>query len=112
MFLHTLYIKDGWRIIEQLQVLLRHSEEKGFFSANAVARAFNWALLNAVSSDQQVIARSVRDPMLLENCILTNIIIIHLILVFYLLLGFPKNKRKQSKEHVGYFKSKEKNILK
>jgi hypothetical protein len=56
--------------MEQLQVLLKLSENRGFFSAAAVARAFNCALLSALTSDPQIIARSVRDPTLLENCIL------------------------------------------
>lgn len=70
LFLHLLLVKDGWRAIEQLQVLLKISEEKGLFSSSAVARAFNFALLNALTSDTQIIARSIRDPMLLENCML------------------------------------------
>jgi hypothetical protein len=71
LFLHLLVIKDGWKVLDSLQVLLKHSEERGFFSANAVARAFNWALLSALASDTQIIARSLRDPLLLENCIYT-----------------------------------------
>jgi hypothetical protein len=69
LLLHLLVVKDGWKVLEQLQVLLRLSEDRGQFSAKAVARAFNCALLSALSSDPQIIARSVRDPVLLENCI-------------------------------------------
>ncbi len=65
-------VKDGWRILEQLQVLLLHFEERGFVSGNSVARAFNWTLLSALSADPQIIARSIRDPILAENYILSS----------------------------------------
>lgn len=73
--------------MDQLQALLRHSEERGFFSANAVARAFNWFLLNALVSDPQIVARSQRDPLLLENCILNHVFIGTTLIVDIRLLG-------------------------